>query len=173
MAEEFQLTMWGKFFVCLALSWFEGSGYRPKTCENTPMKHVLLAALVVSSLSIVAVNAQGELSFFQTPSGNIHCLFDPEERVLRCDLAQFDGKPLPRPKDCELDWGNSFYLAARGKPGGVCHGDTVMAPNNPKLGYGKSWSKSGITCVSRQTGLRCVNLDRRGFELSRAAVKFF
>jgi hypothetical protein len=137
------------------------------------MKLVLLVAVIISSLPVVALKAQGELSFFQTPSGNIHCMFDAGERVLRCDLARFDGKLLPRPKDCELDWGNSFYLAARGKPGGVCHGDTVMAPSNPKLGYGTSWSKSGITCTSRQTGLRCVNLDRRGFELSRAAVKFF
>jgi hypothetical protein len=117
--------------------------------------------------------AKGDLLFFQMPSGNIHCMFDSSERVLRCDLAQFDGKPLPRPKDCELDWGNSFYLAARGKPGGVCHGDTVQAPNNPRLEYGKVWSNGGISCTSKRTGLRCVNLDGRGFELSRGAAKLF
>jgi hypothetical protein len=132
---------------------------------------LMLAVLLVSSLTWV--KAQGSLSFFQTPSGNIHCMFDAEERVLRCDIAQFNGKSLPRPKDCELDWGSSFYLGARGKPGGVCHGDTVQAPTNPKLEYGKSWSKAGITCVSRPTGLRCVNRDGRGFELSRATAKLF
>jgi hypothetical protein len=136
------------------------------------MKRIsVLVVLFVSSLTWV--DAQGALSFFQTPSGNIHCMVDAGESVLRCDIVQFNGKLLPRPKDCILDWGSSFSLGARGKPGGVCHGDTVQAPNNPRLEYGKSWSKAGISCVSRQTGLRCVNRDGRGFELSRAAAKLF
>ncbi len=139
------------------------------------MKLISLALLLLAfHLETAVTLAQGGLSFFQTPSGNIHCLYDPDAGgSLRCDLLRFTGKRLPQPKDCGLDWGDSFYLESHGKSSGVCHGDTLQMANNPKLAYGTTWTRGGIVCTSKPTGLRCVNADKHGFELSKAAAKLF
>jgi hypothetical protein len=135
------------------------------------MRRFFLTAVLLASSCFVA-KAAVQFEDFQTPSGNIHCQWASDDG-LRCDLLQFTGKRLPKPKDCILDWGDSFFVAATKKSSGVCHGDTVMNPKNPKLAYGKTWSRGGITCDSMERGLRCVNRDGHGFELSKAAAKLF
>jgi hypothetical protein len=135
------------------------------------MIRIFMLVLLMGSNAFVA-KAAVQLEYFQTPSGNIHCQW-ASDSGLRCDLMQFSGKRLPKPSDCNLDWGDSFYVAATGTSGGVCHGDTILNPKNPKLAYGKTWVKGGITCTSSERGLRCVNRERHGFELSKAAAKLF
>ena len=49
----------------------------------------------------------------------------------------------------------------------VCAGDTVLGERGPPLAYGSRFSRGGITCVSRATGLTCRNAAGRGFFLSR------
>lgn len=123
--------------------------------------------------------AQGyfELGGFKTPSGNIHCFAYvdrlTQEAVLRCDLLQNQARLPAKPKDCPLDWGNAFGLSERGQAGRLCVGDTVADPRLPVLAYGKVWSEGGFRCDVTQARLRCINKDKRGFELSRSVQRLF
>ncbi len=122
--------------------------------------------LTVMGFSVPAGAASTTLTGteFQTPSGNIHCAFYDSE--LRCDLSK-NTAPVPaRPADCELDWGNAFYLPVSGKGGRGCVGDTVANPDNPILKYGAKWKRSGITCTSAASGLACTNRTGRKMFLS-------
>ncbi|GGJ25341.1 DUF6636 domain-containing protein [Deinococcus roseus] len=130
------------------------------------MKILLSLMLALLGCSF-AQNLQG----FQTPSGNIHCmLFDSE---LRCDLGTITARVPPRPKDCELDWGNAFGMSLKGKAQRICHGDTVMNPNYPVLQYGKTWKKAGFVCTSLSSGLSCTNKDKHGWVLSKGRQVIF
>lgn len=108
---------------------------------------------------------------FQTPSGNIFCEIITSE--LRCDLmTQTNPRPL-KPASCPVDFGGAFGLESRGKASILCHGDTLANPSYPKLPYGATWTKNGITCESKQTGLTCKNMMGRGFFLSKANQVLF
>ncbi len=138
-------------------------------------KIVLWLCLLFAALS----QAQGywELGGFKTPSGNIHCQAFVDrvagEAVLRCDVLQNQAPVPARPKDCVLDWGNAFGMGERGKAQRWCVGDTVANPSLPTLPYGRVWSEGGFRCEVTQARLRCVNRDKRGFELSRAVQRLF
>jgi hypothetical protein len=115
---------------------------------------------------------------FRSPSGNIHCQFfagaSAGDATIRCDLRQISNRPLPRPRDCDLDWGQAFeisVLAKRGTP--LCYGDTVQDNRLPVLPYGQNWQRAGLTCISEQSGISCRNASGHGFTLSRAAQNVF
>jgi hypothetical protein len=73
---------------------------------------------------------------------------------------------------CQLDWtGVSLGLSSRGRP--TCAGDTAYDPRSRILGYGRTWQRAGITCVSRTIGLRCTNRAHHGFELARERWRVF
>ncbi len=138
-----------------------------------PAQRQLLLALSFLTLAAPA-NAQYVPVGFQSPSKNIHCQFsaDNKQNALRCDLAAMETKPR-RPADCELDYGSAFSMNAKGLAERICHGDTVMDPRLPVLGYGEVWQRGGFTCTSEQTGLTCFNAERRGFSLSRGKQEVF
>ncbi len=96
------------------------------------------------------------------PSRNIGCGF---LEALRCDILS-GLNPTPT-GSCELDW-TGLTLEPQGDAAPQCAGDTVFDPEAPVLDYGRTWSRAGITCESRQTGLRCHNQEGHGFELARA-----
>ena len=108
---------------------------------------------------------------FQLPSGNIHCAM--YEGTLRCDVLQSTFPRPARPRDCEQDYGDAVELGGKGPAAMLCHGDTVANPASPVLGYGQAWQGPGMACTSARTGLRCVNGDGRGFEMSRARLRIF
>jgi hypothetical protein len=118
--------------------------------------------------------AQAAPTGFQSPSKNITCqYFDyDKQNILRCDIAAMDTKPR-RPADCELDYGGAFEMNAKDPAARICHGDTVMDPGLPVLGYGEVWQRGGFTCTSERTGITCFNADRRGFSLARAKQEVF
>jgi hypothetical protein len=64
-------------------------------------------------------------------------------------------------------------MNAKGPAARICHGDTVMDPRLPVLGYGEVWQRGGFTCTSEQTGVTCFNAERRGFSLARARQEVF
>lgn len=146
------------------------------------MKHTIAAVLIVSSLAAIsAVRADSftDVGSFKSPSGNIFCIasrdnFGGKTTVsLSCELNESSAKLPPKPSDCELDWGKRFYVEARGKAIRGCHGDTIQNPTFPVLPYGEVWQVGGFRCDASVVRLRCVNLDRHGFELSKARQFLF
>ena len=137
----------------------------------------LFAAAVASILFASAgVSTAWAQEGFRSPTGNIHCQFFAVDgdAVIRCDLRQVSNRSLPRPRDCELDWGQAFEIsgrATRGTP--LCYGDTVQDERLPVLPYGQSWQRAGLTCISEQSGVSCRNARGHGFTLSRAAQSVF
>ena len=72
-----------------------------------------------------------------------------------------------RDKQCELDWGSNFSLAKRGKANIDCASDTY-ASEGKILKTGQKIKGEGWTCTALANGgLRCLNLDRKGFVLQR------
>ena len=147
------------------------------------MTRTVTAALIVSSLTIfAAVRAQspsGMLGRFQSPSGNIFCEvnrdnFGGKTTVsLMCEVSKSTAKLPPKPSDCILDWGRRFYVEDRGKAIRSCDNDVLSNPTLPVLPYGEVWQVSGFRCDATTARLRCVNLDKHGFELSRARQILF
>ena len=126
--------------------------------------------VLVVLMSVLPVVASAQEAF-QLPSGNIHCMLF--EGRLRCDILQFNFPRPPRPRGCTEDWGDAVEIGARGPAVFLCHGDTVANPQAPFLQYGTAWQGPCMSCTAAQTGLRCVNGEGRGFEISRARVRVF
>jgi uncharacterized protein DUF6636 len=129
------------------------------------------AAILLVSLAVApAARARTVVVGFRTPSGNIGCMFGSGfggAPSLRCDIRS-GLKPLPpRPKGCDLDWGDSFELRTTGRASVTCHGDTAIDPRSRVLRYGSTWKRAGFKCTSRMVGLRCRNRSGHGFFLSR------
>lgn len=115
---------------------------------------------------------------FKTPSGNIFCVFDRGygglDAQLRCDISHTETLPVPRPRDCQLAWGDAFEISETGNSGSLlCHDNTVLGDDFPTLPYGTVWRESGMTCKVETTGLVCINDRRHGFMLSRSAQRLF
>jgi hypothetical protein len=119
----------------------------------------------------VAAAAFG-LSGFRTPSNNIHCAYVPKgtassRAFLRCDIFRRAGE-RKRPRGCEGDYGAGFSVRRTGRASILCISDTVYDARYRVLRYGRTWRRGGITCRSRESGLRCTNRSGHGFFLSRA-----
>jgi hypothetical protein len=136
-----------------------------------PLLLILTALFVICAATAHAQNAPAG---FQSPSKNIACQYFDYDRqnILRCDIAVMEGKPR-RPADCDLDYGGAFEMNAKGSAARICHGDTVMDPRLPVLGYDEVWQRGGFTCKSERTGVTCFNSDRHGFSLARAKQEVF
>ena len=137
-----------------------------------------LLAAAVASLLFVGTGLSSALAQegFRSPTGNIHCQFfnSDGEAVIRCDLRQVSNRSMPRPRDCEQDFGQAFEIstrATRGMP--LCSGDTVQDNRLPVLAYDQSWKRGGLVCVSERAGVTCRNADGHGFVVSRAAQRVF
>jgi hypothetical protein len=128
----------------------------------------LLAVLLASTAQA------GTFEGFQTPSGNIRCMFDDTDDTpyVRCDVKFNEVQTPRRPRDCDLDWGGAFAVDAH-RAERVCHGDTLTHEEFPVLPYGATWRGAGITCVSEPSGLTCSNKVGHGFHLSRSLQRVF
>jgi hypothetical protein len=113
---------------------------------------------------------------FKTPSDNIYCAYDDYNGTaeVRCDIRDYTSTMGKMPADCDLDWGDSFVIAASDRRGSVlCHGDTVISEQAKTLGYGNVWKDNGITCMSQESGLTCINRKGHGFSLSKKEQRVF
>jgi hypothetical protein len=134
---------------------------------------------VTASVAPAPSQQEPELLGFRTPSNNIHCQFfastaDRGASVIRCDLRETSNRPPPKPRDCDLEWGQAFELASDARAGErLCYGDTVMDAKLAPLAYGQTWERGGLRCKSEPSGVTCVNAQGRGFELSRGAQRVF
>jgi hypothetical protein len=137
----------------------------------------VIAAFAVLVAAMPNAKAQSDgPEGFRSPSGNIHCqAFKLDDgAALRCDIRSLSNRPPPRPKDCDLDWGQAFEVSDKAQRAArICHGDTVMDEKLPILRYGASFERHGFVCRSEQTGVECRNASRNGFMLSRARQQVF
>jgi hypothetical protein len=122
----------------------------------------------VSTITIGPPPGAHDYAQFQTPSKNIGCAFD--SGVLRCDILS--GLQLEPGEPCELDW-TGIVLEANGPASPQCAGDTVYDASAPVLGYGDTWYREGIVCVSTRSSLDCDSAAGHGFKLARAAWSVF
>jgi hypothetical protein len=127
--------------------------------------------LVSLAFALSAATEAGAFVQFQSPSGNIGCALSRDG--VRCDIAERDWTPPPKPASCELDWGNGVAVDRHGRAQIICAGDTTLHAGR-HLAYGDSLRRGRFRCTSRRTGMRCVNRrNGHGFVLSRQRAKRF
>jgi hypothetical protein len=113
-----------------------------------------------------------ELVGFRSPSSNVGCYLDVD--YVRCDVAEANWSPPPRPADCEFDYGQGITLVPRGRAEFVCAGDTALAPDGSALGYGESIMAGPLRCDSAESGITCRDTKTgHGFAIAREAYRLF
>ena len=111
-----------------------------------------------------------QLIRFRTPSNNVHCMAVTDEgkaepNGIACDITNRSStKPiLPKPRDCEFDWGQRFELGNNSDAGLECASDWVGSYDSQILQYGSSTKIGNIVCSSLHSGLECRNVRGRGY----------
>lgn len=114
---------------------------------------------------------------FRAGNGRIYCGGDttiPDLAQGVSCLTQIKGKPvLPRPNDCELEWGGTFFLGKTGKVDMICHSDFPFNPQAPILKNGETVKGNGWQCTASGSGVTCINQDKHGFKISQEMQKLF
>jgi hypothetical protein len=123
------------------------------------MKPILLMALIamVSAPAAQAVD-------FRTPNKAAYCDFVAQDEIVE------GGVPNPR-TDGMFCWtprdGFTVHMTVRGRAqkvaGGGSHLEGAYAPVNRVLRFGQRWRRGGFSCVSRWSGLTCLNRARHGW----------
>ncbi|BBX51788.1 hypothetical protein GCM10009645_30850 [Mycolicibacterium poriferae] len=136
------------------------------------MKLVVAAAAVGAIGCLGLPTAGADLVGFTSPSGNIGCIL--ADGTVRCDVAERDWAPPPRPSDCPdfTDYGQGITLGTTGRASFVCAGDTALG-SGPALPYGQFEAGGGVSCTSEPSGMRCSNSDGHGFTISRQDYTLF
>lgn len=133
----------------------------------------ILTALFALLLPALPAAAQG-IAWFQSPSGNIHCMIgDWEGGYARCDIDEYTPSFPHRPDWCEQDYGFGFDVGPLDPGMVVCAGDTVKEPSAFVLEYGQSITMGRVTCTSARTGMTCTNPEGHGFTVARARQQVF
>ena len=146
------------------------------------MKKLFLFALCTFSVSSFALTPQIETasnsdSFisFRTANDAIYCSGDIPDLNPKVEcVTKIKGKPiLPRPKDCEFEWGELFSVGATGKASLVCASDTPAAPDPQISKDGETIKGKGWQCTASGDSVTCSNQEKHGFNISQAKQKLF
>jgi hypothetical protein len=112
---------------------------------------------------------------FANPTGNIICFASARDHgFVECDIKSGLVPPPPR-LGCELDQ-PGVVVGSTGSAKPSCRSDPTPAGLDkqiPTLAYGTTWAGFGVSCVSRETGVRCTNRDGHGFVIAREAWGVF
>ena len=130
------------------------------------MKLIFLVALIAALTAMVRAPAAQAVDF-RTPSKAAYCDFVPQGGIV-------DGVATPRTDDM-FCWtprdGFTVQMTVRGRPQEVAgrgsHLEGAYAPVTRVLRFGQRWRRGGFSCVSRRSGLTCVNRARHGWWLGR------
>jgi hypothetical protein len=92
----------------------------------------------------------------------------------RCDVHERTWQVPQKPADCAFDFGTGAVLD-QGQRGQLsCVSDTLVDPSLRVLAYGEAVQLGDITCVSRETGVRCEDAGSgHGFAVARASYDLF
>jgi hypothetical protein len=132
---------------------------------------------LAAAMLLVPVLASGQPAFqpppdaFQTPSGNVHCLF--RDAILRCDVLEHEYPTPPPAPGCSAPWPGHLALHAEGRATLPCRAPSVRNDEAFVLGYGARWLGQGITCDSDEAGLWCTNGAGHCFQASRTKLELF
>ncbi|CAA9411217.1 MAG: hypothetical protein AVDCRST_MAG66-2051 [uncultured Pseudonocardia sp.] len=109
---------------------------------------------------------------FASPTGNITCSIT--DVGARCDVDERSWALPPRPAGCTSAYGTGVVLQP-GRPAQLsCTGDALTAGGLGVLAYGSAVRSAGMTCTSRETGVRCEDAGSdHGFEVARATYRVF
>jgi hypothetical protein len=135
----------------------------------------LACAVAVLAVAASAHAAHTALVAWQSPTKNIGCVMDdlPGPWGVRCDIRVRSWAPPPRPKRCDLDFGQGVAMGSHGRAGYVCAGDTALGEGSV-LPYGHSITRGPIRCTSTMAAMTCVNTrHHHGFVLSRQSVRLY
>ena len=131
---------------------------------------LVTGALVASLLAISAASASA-FAGFVSPSHNIGCVMD--KQYVRCDIRNHSWQSPPKPQSCDVDYGGGVAVDKSGRAQFVCAGDTTLN-SGPVLAYGDSIHQGRFRCVSKETGMRCVNKrNGHGFLLAKRKYSLF
>lgn len=131
---------------------------------------VTAAASAAAVLCAAPAGAEGFVGF-NSPSANVGCVMDAD--YVRCDIAERDWAPPPRPADCEFDYGQGIGLAAGEPAAFVCAGDTTLG-RSEVLDYGQSMTRGDLRCDSAESGITCLDRNTgHGFAISRQVYQLF
>lgn len=109
---------------------------------------------------------------FQTPSGNLHCVFVDAPAGVSCDLL--DGR-IPAEGVCDVSPHRETSVGRMELLGGevapLCNTDTIADGANTTIDYGTVVRHSGaVHCAVWEVGVTCVDRTQRvGFFLARGA----
>ena len=135
------------------------------------MRSVAILMALVFVANVAPASGAGSPGF-HSPSGNIVCI--QNEVAVDCDLqATTNGRP-PRPPSCRFDYGYRYRIypgLSRGRR--LCTSDALGGAGLPTLRYGHTWTRAGIVCTSRRSGVTCRNHQDHGFFLSKARQRVF
>jgi hypothetical protein len=110
-------------------------------------------------------------TFFTAAGGNIGCLIDVD--YVRCAIGDKDWSPLPRPPECEGDYGYNIAVEPGGRAEFVCVGDRVLGQGEA-LADGESIGAGPLRCESEKSGITCRDVESgQGFSMSREAYELF
>jgi hypothetical protein len=131
------------------------------------MKHILLMAVIAAVSAMISAPAAHAVDF-RTPNKAAYCDFVPEDEIVD------GGVTNPRTDDM-FCWtphdGFTVQMTVRGRAQEVAGSGSRLegayAPVNRLLRFGQRWRRSGFSCVSRWSGLTCVNRARHGWWLGR------
>ena len=110
------------------------------------VRRVKRFALISLGVALLAAPAAAQASPFQSPSGNIGCFIN--KRAVRCDIAQKDWPTPPKPKSCQVDYGDGLQLASA-SVGRSSAPATPTLHQGPVLDYGQKIRRGRFRCKSR------------------------
>lgn len=138
------------------------------------MKKLIFLPLILSIFALGGLSAHAD---FQTPSENVVCSTRAEVNEkggVTCLIRDINNKHIkPRPRDCDGDWGNMFFVSATGKPQMACYSDYPFDFHPLTLNYGDTIKGKTYQCTSQKTGMTCMNKEQHGFTLSKESQKLF
>jgi hypothetical protein len=146
---------------------------------------IALAAMLAAAMLAPTAASAGGVKFFQTLDGNIGCGMVKGQKKkkhkhprfpgeARCDVKSHTWTAPPKPKFCDVDFGQGVAVGEKRTASYVCAGDTVAVPEAQLLAPGATIRAGRFTCSILATSVRCTNtLNGHGFEVSAIDVALF
>lgn len=132
------------------------------------LRFVVLLSLTVAVGAALAGEASAKK--FVTEDGNVSCIM--RSKFVRCDITKHRWKSPPKPKSCDLDWGSSVGLNAKGRPKFLCVSDAIGATKVAEAGT--TVEVGPYRCRVRKHGkVFCLYGNSGGFKLGRKSYELF